>query len=60
MNILSRDADTALWLDKRRYNGEPDIEEVGDGSFITVTSSLHTFSGRHSRNIQSGVIVCFH
>ena len=39
---LSVDADVALWLEKRRLDGEPDLEMIGADAFVLVTSSLHT------------------
>jgi hypothetical protein len=39
---LSIDADVALWLEKRRLDGEVELEETGTGSFVLVTSALHT------------------
>lgn len=39
---LGQDADVSLWLEKRHFDGDADLEEAGAGSFVLVTSSLHT------------------
>ena len=38
---LSKDADVSFWLDKRHFDGLLDLQEVGGGSFVLVTSLLH-------------------
>ena len=38
---LSVDADVGLWLEKRQLDGEPDLDTVGNGSFVVIDSSLH-------------------
>ena len=35
------DADVGLWLEKRQLDGEPDLDTVGNGSFVVIDSSLH-------------------
>ena len=38
---LSVDADVGLWPEKRELDGEPDLDTVGNGSFVVIDSSLH-------------------
>ena len=37
---LSIDADIGLWLEKRQLDGEPDLDTVGNGSFVIIDSSI--------------------
>ena len=48
----------SLWQDKRRFEGLPELKEVGGGSFVLVTSSLHNefdnFKESHKEQTKRG------
>ena len=48
----------SLWQDKRRFEGLPELKEVGGGSFVLVTSSLHNefdnFKQSHKEQTKRG------
>ena len=48
----------SLWQDKRRFEGLPELKEVGGGSFVLVMSSLHNefdnFKESHKEETKRG------
>ena len=48
----------SLWQDKRRFEGLPELKEVGGGSFVLVTSYLHNkfdnFKQSHKEQTKRG------
>ena len=43
---LSVDGDVGLWLEKRELDGEPDLDTVGNGSFVVFKDKFQQYTRR--------------